>query len=141
MAEKILSYQMKVDEDTGQPYRGIFKPIENTLSALQHYVNFGRDDGTIQVIGLEDIDLIVHDEGKLLQFPPNRALVDADGEVYDIAVGNILAVRHNDDGEFISILESDLPTIQKYLRPVLKARATLIILPTEEWLEVGEEVE
>jgi hypothetical protein len=81
------------------------------------------------------------DEGKRLQFPPNRALVDADGEVYDIAVGNILAVRHNDEGEFTSICESDLPTIQKYLRPVLKARATLIILPTEEWLEVGEEVE
>jgi hypothetical protein len=139
MAEKILSYQMRVDEDTGQPYRGSFELIENTLSALQHFVNFDRDNGLIQVVCLEDIDLIVHDEGKLLQFPANRALLDEDGEVYDVTVGNILAVRHNDEGEFTSICESDLPTIQKYLRPVLKANSTLIVLPTEDWLKRNKE--
>jgi hypothetical protein len=37
--------------------------------------------------------------------------VDDGAQVYDVIVGNILAVCHNEDGELIFLLEDDLPSI------------------------------
>jgi hypothetical protein len=132
---KILSYQIRVDEETGKLYRGSLREIENTLDAKQKFVNFGRAGGLIQVVSLGDIDLILHDEGKILQYPPNRAILDDDGEVLDVIVGNILAVRHNSEGDFTSILPSDVEVLDKYLKPVHKKGTHLMIVPTEKWLE------
>ena len=55
--------------------------IDNTLEALQREVG-----ETIQgIYPFEDmVTLICDDEGKLNGAEPNRALLDEDGEVYDI---------------------------------------------------------
>lgn len=139
MSQKILSYQMPVDEETGQVYRGSLKEIEYSLEAEQRYVNYGRPNGLIQVICINGIDIICEDEGKLKQFPPNRAWIDENGKVLDIFCGNILAVRHNSEGDFTSILPEDVNTIDKFLKPVYRVGTKLIILPTEQWLEVYED--
>ena len=134
MAEKIKAYMMRVDEETGQVYKGYMGEIKNTLEAKQKYVNFDKPNGLIQVVCIEGIDIICHDEGKLLQYPANRVLMIED-EVADVFCGNILAVRHNDEGEFISILPEDIVTINKFLKPVYKVGTKLIIIPSEDWLE------
>ena len=41
--EKILAYKLRVDEETGEIYKGYFEEIENTLRAKQDFVG-----GTIQ---------------------------------------------------------------------------------------------
>mgnify|MGYP003469226485 CR=1 FL=1 len=66
-------------------------------------------------ICIDGIDIICHDEGKLKQFPPNRVWIDEYGKTIDIFCGNILAVRHNDEGEFTSIHPEDVSIINKYL--------------------------
>lgn len=138
---KILSYQMRVDKTTGQVYRGSLVEIENSLKAKQDYVNYNEPHGLIQVICIEGIDIICNDEGKLQQLPPNRVLIDEYGEVVDIFVGNILAVRHNDEGEFTSIHPEDIQIINKYLKPVVRVGTKLMLIPKEDWLEEYKESE
>ena len=105
MAEKdkyIRAYFLRVSEESGIPYQGYAGSIANTLEAKQRYVNFGKDGGLIQAVHLNgELDVICHDEGKLLGFPLNRAWV----------------VRHKGD-EFASVFDGDIPCIEKYLVPV-----------------------
>ena len=112
----LKAYFLRVDEESGVVYQGYFGLIENTLEAKQKYVNFGRPDGTIQVIRLGELDVIVHDEGKLLNFPLNRVWCQ-DNKVLDTLNGNILVVRHIGE-EFSSIRDSDAALIEKCLRPI-----------------------
>lgn len=128
----ITAYFMRVNEEEGVPYKGYLGSIENILSAKQRYVSFDEDGGIIQVVHLSnDIDVICHDEGKILGFPVSRAWLNEDGEVIDVFAGNILAVRHDGD-EFASILEADIPYIEKYLRPVLLIGGIVLQIPDEE---------
>lgn len=129
-AEKIQAYFMRVDEATGQPYQGYLGEIENTLKAKQFYVNYGREGGLIQAVHLnDDVDIICHDEGKLMKFPFNRVWLAEDGKILDIFAGNILAVRHKGDG-FAGILPSDVQEIQRYLFPVILSEdKNILVLP------------
>lgn len=133
--EKILSYQMRVNKDTGQVYKGSLVEIENSLKAKQDYVNYNEPHGLIQVICIEGIDIIGEDESKLKQFPPNRVWLDEAGKPIDIFCGNILAVRHNNEGEFTSIRPEDISTINKYLKPVIWIDNKLMVISKEARLE------
>lgn len=121
MAEKdkyIRAYFLRVSEEIGIPYQGYAGSIANTLEAKQKYVNFGKDGGLIQAVHLNgELDVICHDEGKLLGFPLNRAWVDESGRILDVFAGNIMVVRHKGD-EFASVFDGDIPCIEKYLVPV-----------------------
>jgi len=123
----ITAYLLRVDEESGKPYKGYLTQVENSLDAEQRYVNYGRAGGLIQVVSLGDIDVICNDEGKLLGMPYNRAWVK-NGEILDIFVGNIMCVRHNSEGEFTSILESDIDEIEKALYPILAIKRVTILL-------------
>ena len=116
-------------------YQGYFGEIQNTLEAKQKYVG-----GLIQVISLDDVDIICNDEGKLMGLPVNRAIVDDDENVLDVIVGDIICLRHDDEGEFVDIHETDLQIIRKYLRPCVilgeRAGATIVRLIPEEVLEI-----
>ncbi len=94
-------------------FKAYLGEIANTLVDKQRYVG-----GYIEVISIDGvIDLICNEEGKILHLPVNRALVDDDGEVLDVIVGDILVVRHNDEGDFVDVHENDLEIITKHLRP------------------------
>ena len=61
--------------------------IEDTLESLQKMVG-----GYIEVVYPFDdpVGLIVNEEGKILKLPPDRALKDCNGKIYDIIFGDFL---------------------------------------------------
>ena len=112
MAEKINAYMLRLN-DVGMPCKGYIGEIENSLEAKQKYVQ-----GLIQVISLNSqIDIICNDEGKLIGLEPNRAFMDGE-DILDILVGDILACRHDAEGNFTSIKEEDIPIIESMLLPI-----------------------
>ena len=116
---KIQAYLLRVDKQSGVVYKGYLSEVENSLEAEQRYVNYDEPHGLITVVSINNnIDIIANDEGKLMNYPINRVLVDADGKPWDILVGNLMCVRHNDEGEFTSILPEDIPVIEKHLIPL-----------------------
>ena len=117
--EKIQAYLLRVNKLSGVVYKGYLAEVDNSLEAEQAYVNYDEPHGYITVLSITDaIDIIANDEGKLKNYPINRIVVDADGRPWDLLVGNLMCVRHNEEGEFTSILKSDIPIIEKYLIPL-----------------------
>lgn len=111
--KRIKIFAMRCEE--GKVYKGRIEEIENSLEAKQKFV-----DGHIQVVGLtDDIDLVLNDEGKLDSLPLNRVWLGKDGNILDILVGNVLACRSDNEGDFTSILESDIPVILERLPAVI----------------------
>ena len=121
--EKIQAYLLRVNKLSGVVYKGYLAEVDNTLEAEQRYVNFNEANGLIAVVSINnEIDVICNDEDKLMNYPINRVLVDDDGKPWDILVGNLMAVRHNDEGEFTSIREEDIPVIESLLIPLMPDR-------------------
>lgn len=117
---KIKAYLLRVNKLSGVVYKGYLTEVDNSLEAEQAYVNYDEPHGLITVISINDnIDIICNDEGKFKNFPINRFLVNDDGVVLDMLVGNIMCVRHNSDGEFTSIKEDDIPIIESHLIPLM----------------------
>lgn len=118
--EKIQAYLLRVNKLSGVVYKGYLAEGDNTLEAEQRYVNYDEPHGLITVLSITDeIDVIANDEGKLKNLPINRFLISDDGVVLDMLVGNIMCVRHNSEGEFISIKEDDIPIIESHLIPLM----------------------
>lgn len=132
-AEKIQAYFMRVDEVTGQPYRGYLGEIENTLKAYQKYVSFDKDAMNIEVVPFsENLLLICNENGKVFDYPANRAFFDEHGRMRDVIRGNVLVVRCAGE-EFASIQESDISEIVRYLLPV-SLKGSIPLLLEEELL-------
>ena len=111
MEKTIKAYMLRVVD--GVPCKGYIGEIDNTLKSKQKYV-----DGIIQVVSLDSsIDIICNDEGKLQGLSPNRAFMDGE-DILDVFVGNILACRHDNEGNFTSIKEEDIPVIEDCLKPL-----------------------
>lgn len=116
MKSNIKAYFMRVG------YKGYFGSLQNTLEAKQKYVG-----GLIQVVTLNGVvDIICNEEGKVMGLPVNRAILDEDGKPVDILVGDIVAVRHDEEGNFTDIHEEDIQIIRKYLRPVYLTEVTVV---------------
>ena len=89
-----------------EDFAGIME-VRNTLHSLQEFVG-----GLIEVISLtEELDLICNDEGKINGLPPTAAWLDHDDQLLDVICGDCLVCRHDGEGGFASIKESDLPVI------------------------------
>ena len=128
--EKILAYKLRVDEKTGEIYKGYFEEIENTLRAKQDFVG-----GTIQCLHLtNEIDMVCNDDGKLMGLPLNRVWF-YESQPIDVVMGNILCVRHEGD-EFTSIREDDEPVILEQLRVCVAVdKDILVALPNDCLIE------
>ncbi len=124
--KRIKIFAMRCED--GTVYKGRIEEIENSLEAKQRFV-----DGHIQVIGLTDeIDLVLNDEGKLDGLPLNRVWLGKDGNILDILVGNVLACRFDSEGDFTSILESDIPMILERLPAVMAVLDNNVFVRNEE---------
>ncbi len=78
--------------------------IENSLQAEQKFVG-----GLIECTALtEDIDLVCNEEGLLLDLAPRIAIPESK----TIIAGDCFICRHDRQGNFQSIKESDLELIQ-----------------------------
>lgn len=127
-SETIKIFAMRCDEN--KVYKGRLEEIDNTLEAKQKFV-----DGYIEVIRItDDIDIVLNDEGKLDGLPLNRVWKSADESVLDIIVGNVLACRHDEEGNFTSILESDIPVILKHLPAIMMLLGSTVFTRSEDEL-------
>lgn len=87
-----------------------FMSIENELKALQGLVN-----GNIEVVPLtSELLMIINEEGKINGSKPTCVWQDK-GRVLDILYGSVIICRRGNDGEFASVLKSDLEDIMIHL--------------------------
>lgn len=126
--ETIKVFAMRVDEEKLKVYKGRIEELPNTLEAKQKFVG-----GLITVVGLTDeLDIIANDEGKLEPLLPNRAWLDEAGNVLDVLVGNIMVCRFDNEGNFTSVLDSDIPIILKRLPAIMAILGRNICLRIED---------
>lgn len=85
------------------------KEIPHTLESLQQEVG-----GLIEVIYpyADLVGLVCNEEGKLLGLPLNRALIDGNGQMYDVICGTFLVTGLG--AEDLASLPPDL--LEKYYR-------------------------
>ena len=133
MAETIKVFMMHFCNQNMTSVQGYLREVEDTLCALQRLVH-----GYIQTVPIGEhtgILLICNEEGKLDNLPLNRLLFVDDGEgeleLIDTIVGDCFCCRFDGCEGFASIKESDIPIIQKYLKPVFCYEDNVAIL-TEE---------
>lgn len=83
-------------------HRPEVREIDDSLKAMQQIVG-----GLIQLIypfNEPDVVLVCNDEGKVMDFPPNRALRDSSGQMYDIIFGSFfLCGAPGDSDHFTSL--------------------------------------
>ena len=126
---KIPTLRVLVVEPLRAPYT---RELPDTLEEMQKLVG-----GTIQAIYPfeEPVALICHDEGKLLGLPPNRALRDENGVMYDIVCGTFfLCAAPPDSDSFESLIEEQLARYEKRFRTpelFLRLNGQLLCLPGE----------
>ena len=106
------------------------REIGNSLEAMQQVVG-----GFIEALYPfdEPVALICNEEGKLMDLPPNRALRDDTGEVYDIISGTFFLCSAPPDSEhFESLTDQQVKTyLERFSTPemFLNIGDSLFILP------------
>ena len=106
------------------------REIGNSLEAMQQVVG-----GFIEALYPfdEPVALICNEEGKLMDLPPNRALRDDTGEVYDIISGTFFLCSAPPDSEhFESLTDQQVKTyLERFSTPemFLNVGDSLFILP------------
>ena len=107
--------------------------VDNTLEAMQQVVG-----GYIQAIYpfREEVAIVCNDEGKLLGLPPNRALRDNSGRIYDVIAGTFFICAVSTDGEgFAGLTEGQMERYsQIFQQPemFLRIDGKLVCIPFDE---------
>lgn len=107
------------------------KEIDPGLKSLQSEV-----DGWIEAVyPFEDpVAIICNEEGKMNGMPPNRALYDEDGQVYDIVAGQFLVVGLTEDN-FGSLTEEQIKKFSdRFHSPegFMRIGNQILVFPIEE---------
>ena len=128
----VTAYIMRVSDD-GVNYQGYLADIENTLEEFQSIV-----DGNIEVIRISDDVLAVLNEcGKFNGLKPSRLWKVND--YLDVIHGNIVCVRSDNDGNFVSIQNEDIAVINECFVAIKGIHNvggnTVIITVPDEYLE------
>ena len=132
MGNFVSGYIMRVSDD-GVNYQGYLADIENTLEEFQSIVA-----GNIEVIRISDDVLAVLNEcGKINGLKPSRLWKVNDN--LDIIHGNIVCVRSDNDGNFVSIQNEDIAVINECFVAIKGihnvAGNTVIVTVPDEYLE------
>ena len=104
--------------------------IDDTLEAMQHIVG-----GPIQAVYPfeEPVALVCNEEAKLDSLPPNRALRDEDGNMYDIVCGTFFLCAAPPDSEnFESLTEEQMERYtNQFKRPeiFLRVNGEIVAVP------------
>ena len=128
---KTPTLRVLVVEPLCAPYS---QELPDTLEEMQKLVG-----GTIQAIYPfeEPVALICNGDGKLLGLPPNRALRDENGVLYDIVCGTFfLCAAPPDSDSFESLTEEQLERFQNHFAVpecfLLGRDRSVLVLPLEE---------
>lgn len=109
MRDEILFLKLGVDNNK-KPLKPEFELMKNDLDNIRAYIG-----GNIEAINIGDIVVLLNEDGKIMDLPLNRILLDKCGGVIDGLVGNILCCRADANGNFCSIERSDLDIVEKYM--------------------------
>lgn len=101
-----------LNPETPVEERLVIKDIEGNLESLQENVQGRIEFFTIKIEG-QYFDLILHEEGKLEQLPPNIAVFN-EGEIIDIIVGNVVIAKADDEGRTIGLTDDEVSLIKTY---------------------------
>lgn len=110
----------------------VLSEIDGSLKSMQEVVG-----GTIQAIYPfeEPVALICNDEGKLIGLPLNRALWDADGQIYDIVAGTFfLCGAPADCDSFESLTEENSRVLEQRFGVVeifLESNGQVLCIPAD----------
>lgn len=97
--------------------------IENKLEAEQKFVG-----GHIEVVSVTpELDLVCNEEGKFNGMNPVAAWLDGE-QVLDVIYGNCFVCRWNEEGEFVSIEDSDVDIIKEKLKPIIAKMGNIIVI-------------
>ncbi len=121
---KVKVYAFKDDQ------QGIIE-IENSLEAEQAFVG-----GLIDVYALtDDLDIVLNDEGLINGLEPRAVVlgevtVEAKKQrkIKEIIHGDCFVCRHDDEGNFLSIREEGIKTIQHFVKAVISINSGVIII-------------
>ena len=108
----------------------VVQKIDSGLASMRQIVG-----GSIQAVYPfeEPVALICNDEGKLLNLPPNRALRDSNGAIYDIVAGTFfLCAAPADSDCFESLTDEQAQTyLERFAMPerFIKANGDIFVLP------------
>ena len=132
MGNFVSGYIMRVSDD-GVNYQGYLADIENTLEEFQSIVA-----GNIEVIRISyDVLAVLNECGKFNGFNPSRLWKVND--YLDVIHGNIVCVRSDNDGNFVSIQDEDITVIKECLVAIKGIHNvggnTVIITVPDEYLE------
>ena len=108
----------------------IVRSIDGELETMQELV--GGLIQTLYPFG-DSVALVCNDEGKLMKLPANRALRDADGQVYDIVCGTFFICGIDGDS-FASLTDEQIQRFKAmFAVPELFVNlcGQLMILPME----------
>ncbi len=108
----ITGYALRVSAE-GVVYRPYLYKCQNELKSLQEFVG-----GRIEVIHIDDLEVILNEEGKLQELPFNRLWLSNQDRVLDILQGNVLVVRAEGEN-FSSIEADDINKINQFLPPYM----------------------
>ena len=90
------------------------------------------DDYALQTLCGEQHN-VCNDEGKLLNLPPNRALRDCNGAIYDIVAGTFfLCAASADSDRFESLTDEQAQTyMERFAMPeqFIKVNGAIVVLP------------
>lgn len=106
--------------------------LDDSLEAMSAIVG-----GRIEAISPfnDSVDLICHEEGKLLGSPPNRAILDEAGNVCDVICGTFFLCGAPLDSEYyISLTKKQIQTYQKrFAKPecFLRLNNRILVFPME----------
>ena len=91
--------------------------IDSSLESMQDIVR-----GSIQAIYPLDspVAVICNDDGKLLRLPPNRALKDDSGAVYDVLCGTFFVCGLTEDS-FGDLEDPYIQEVKDYFAPLVMA--------------------
>ena len=110
------------------PYR---KDVGDSLEAMQSIVG-----GLIQAVfpfNVEPVALVCNEEAKLDDLPPNRALRDEEGQIYDIICGTFFLCYAPPDSEnFESLTEEQIDRYTRlFLHPevFLRVNGEIVAIP------------
>lgn len=108
--------------------------LEHDLESMRRCV--GGDIEAVYEPGGRDAAIICNNEGKLLGLPPNRALRDEKGEIYDIIVGTFFICGTPPDSEsFASLTDEQVDYwLKRFSKPefFVRVNGKVICVPVEE---------
>lgn len=90
-------FQEIYEEDYKDSYSMLKENVGGTLEVISY----------IQCFQEKNIDLWIHDEGKLLDLLPTIALLDKE-QIVDVISGKIVFAKANEEGETIPLDDSDI---------------------------------